>query len=37
MSWTELSSLLELWGYRISTYILLGAMDDPAWLAMMFC
>ena len=37
MSWTELSFLLELWGYRISTYVLLSTIDDPAWMAMMFC
>ena len=37
MSSPALPPSLELWGYRISTYILLSAMDDPAWLAMMFC
>jgi hypothetical protein len=29
--------LLEYWGYRIGHYVLLSFMDDPAWLALMFC
>lgn len=28
---------LELWAYRIATYLLVNVMDDPAWLALMFC
>ena len=34
MSWAE---SLGLWAYRSSTYILLSTMEDPAWMAMMFC
>ena len=37
MNWVELSPRLELWGYRISTFVLLNTIDDPAWMAMMFC
>ncbi len=27
----------ELWFYRIGAYLLLNVMDEPAWLALMFC
>ena len=27
----------ELWLYRIGGYLLINVMDDPAWLALMFC
>jgi ABC-type transporter lipoprotein component MlaA len=37
MNWSEFSSTLEYWGYRIGHYLLLSFMDDPAWLALMFC
>jgi hypothetical protein len=28
---------IQLWLYRIGGYLLINVMDDPAWLAMMFC
>ena len=28
---------LELWLYRIGSYLLINVIDDPAWLALMFC
>lgn len=27
----------ELWFYRIGGYLLVNVLDDPAWLALMFC
>ena len=27
----------ELWLYRIGAYLLINVIDDPAWLALMFC
>lgn len=33
------SSLLsaQYWAYRFGGYVLTNVMDDPAWLALMFC
>ena len=28
---------LQFWLYRIGAYLLINVMDDPAWLAMIFC
>lgn len=30
-------SAIELWFYRVGVFILLNVLDDPAWLALMFC
>ncbi len=27
----------EFWGYRVGVYWLANVLDDPAWLALMFC
>ena len=27
----------ELWLYRVCGYLLINLIDDPAWLALMFC
>ena len=27
----------QLWLYRIGAYLLINVIDDPAWLALMFC
>ena len=27
----------QFWFYRISSYLLLNLIDDPAWLALIFC
>lgn len=27
----------ELWFYRVGGYLLTNFVDDPAWLALMFC
>lgn len=37
MTWKELSSNLEFWSIRIGSFLLLSFLDDPAWLAMIFC
>ena len=31
------SGRLQFWFYRIGGYLLLNVMDEPAWLALMFC
>jgi hypothetical protein len=36
-SWAERLTLLKLWGYRIGVYTAIAVLDDPAWLALMFC
>jgi hypothetical protein len=37
MRWSEFSSTLEYWGHRLVSDGMLILMDDPAWLAFMFC
>jgi len=34
---SQLSTTLLYWTYRIHSYIWLNVIDDPAWLALMFC
>lgn len=33
----DLGERLQFWFYRIGGYLLLNVMDEPAWLALMFC
>jgi len=33
----EILQLGELWFYRVGGFVLLNVLDDPAWLALMFC
>lgn len=33
----EILLLGELWFYRVGGFVLLNVLDDPAWLALMFC
>lgn len=28
---------LEFWFYRVGGFVLLNLVDDPVWLALMFC
>ena len=28
---------IEFWFYRVGGYVLLNLLDEPAWLALMFC
>lgn len=37
MRWKALSINLEFWSIRIGCFLPLSFLDDPAWLAMMFC
>ncbi len=37
MSATELLALAQYWTYRFGGFILLNVIEDPAWLALMFC
>jgi hypothetical protein len=37
MSLAELLVTIQLWGYRVGGYVVLNVLDDPAWLALMFC
>jgi hypothetical protein len=29
--------MLEFWLYRVGGFVLLNLVDDPAWLALIFC
>lgn len=33
----ELQATFEFWFYRVGAYLLTNVLDDPAWLALMFC
>ena len=33
----ELQASIEFWFYRVGTYLVANVLDDPAWLALMFC
>jgi hypothetical protein len=33
----DLKDRAEFWIYRIGGYLLINVIDDPAWLALMFC
>lgn len=37
MTWAEKIELLEFWFYRMGGFVVLNVLDDPAWLALMFC
>jgi hypothetical protein len=34
---TDVLTLAEYWSYRFGGYVLLNLLDDPAWLALIFC
>jgi hypothetical protein len=33
----SLISVAQYWAYRAGAYVLLNLIDDPAWLALIFC
>jgi hypothetical protein len=33
----ELPASLEFWFYRVGAYLMVNVLDDPAWLALIFC
>ncbi len=35
--WNDRLALLQGWTYRFGAYGALHLLDDPAWLALMFC
>jgi len=37
LGWPERWTQLKLWGYRVGVYTAIAVLDDPAWLALMFC
>jgi len=37
LPWPQRMELLRLWGHRVGMYTVLNLLDDPAWLALMFC
>ncbi len=37
MEWTPLKNRAEIWAYRVGIFVLINFIDDPAWLALMFC
>ena len=36
-SWPERRELLNAWFYRFGMYASLNFIDEPAWLALIFC
>jgi hypothetical protein len=34
---SELQAAFEFWFYRVGAYLVNNVLDDPAWLALMFC
>lgn len=37
MTWAEVVTSGQSWAYRLGGYLLLNVVEDPAWLALMFC
>jgi hypothetical protein len=37
MERSELMAQLVFWLYRVDSYLLANFIEDPAWLAFMFC
>lgn len=37
LPWPERVEVLRLWMYRVGIYGVMNLLDDPAWLALMFC
>jgi len=37
VTWADIKISGKFWAYRLSAYLLLNFVDDPAWLALMFC
>lgn len=37
MDWTEQWARTQAWAYRIAGFLMLTVIDDPAWMAMLFC
>jgi hypothetical protein len=36
-SWTEKALTAQFWTYRLGAYLMLNVVEDPAWLALIFC
>jgi hypothetical protein len=37
MNQSDLFASVQGWTYRIGVYVVLNFLDEPAWLALMFC
>jgi hypothetical protein len=33
----EFLARAEFWAYRVGVFVILNVLDDPAWLALIFC
>jgi hypothetical protein len=33
----EFFASAQYWGYRLGAFVVLNVLDDPAWLALIFC
>lgn len=33
----EFLARAEFWAYRLGVFVILNVLDDPAWLALIFC
>ena len=37
LTWADKRLTALFWSYRLSSYLLLNLVEDPAWLALIFC
>lgn len=37
LNWPQRAQALRLWTYRFGIYAAINLLDEPAWLALMFC
>jgi hypothetical protein len=37
MTLADQFEIFQLWAYRLGGFVVLNVLDDPAWLALMFC
>jgi len=33
----EVAAWCQFWSYRVGAYLVANVLDDPAWLALLFC
>jgi hypothetical protein len=37
MTWNDRLATLHVWALRAGGFVVLNVLEDPAWLALMFC
>jgi hypothetical protein len=36
-TWPERLAVLQAWAYRVGVYAVINLVEDPAWMALIFC